>query len=321
MNQHLLSFLYVLVLVRQLHGGLLSVDAATTRNSRRSAAAVTRTLTATGNNTDKGASPADPDVQVAALATGLNPFFSGCLQAKFPDWTKKRVCNTEDPPIAAALGLCQARTDGYTYSEIRLFSYNWETAYFEVFLLQIILSELLDVPVTIEPGVPDLQVSMYDPLNRFDFPSYAESSKEDAVLNAQKYNQDCTLRGMTPENYEPCVHYFPEEWNAELDWIEDLVEEDVLDVPAPMGMLGFDGIFVPMFTANRVSRIMHTSIFGLGLAAWFLNAGSNLAGTVYSLLFGHDGGTKQTKAGRAFLDTHNMEGLLHYRFQFILSYS
>ena len=39
----------------------------------------------------------------------------------------------------------------------------------KAWVLQILLSEVLDVPTTIETGEPDLNINFYDPAGRFDY--------------------------------------------------------------------------------------------------------------------------------------------------------
>ena len=48
-----------------------------------------------------------------------NPLQQGCLYNYLEGWTKKRVCNSDDPPDAELLGLC--RVPKVSYPEIRLF--------------------------------------------------------------------------------------------------------------------------------------------------------------------------------------------------------
>jgi hypothetical protein len=63
------------------------------------------------------------------VCSSSNLFEQGCLAKMLPGWKKLRVCNSEDPPEAAELGIC--RTPGINYGEIRIASQNWEAAMFE----------------------------------------------------------------------------------------------------------------------------------------------------------------------------------------------
>lgn len=62
--------------------------------------------------------------------------------------TKLCVCNSNDPPDSAALGFCRA-SPLLDYTEVRIAGQDWESNYMSAWLLQIILSELLEVPTTV----------------------------------------------------------------------------------------------------------------------------------------------------------------------------
>ena len=123
-----------------------------------------------------------------------NPYESGCLRSFHNHKMKKgggsaeedvlttkyklRMCNSDDDKtftiggmddVASTTngGLC--RIEEYSDNfELRLHTQNWEAAIFEVWILQIVLSELLNVPTTVETGTPFVQgLNFYDPLSRF----------------------------------------------------------------------------------------------------------------------------------------------------------
>ena len=69
-----------------------------------------------------------------------NPFYyQGCLRTFFPNLEKIRVCSSNDPPEAADKGYC--KTSPWDYVEMRVLAQNWETSFFETWILQIILSK------------------------------------------------------------------------------------------------------------------------------------------------------------------------------------
>lgn len=69
-----------------------------------------------------------------------NPFhYGGCLKAILPNWQKTRVCSSDDPPEAASMGHC--RLSSWEYMEMRVLAQDWETSFFETWILQIILSK------------------------------------------------------------------------------------------------------------------------------------------------------------------------------------
>ena len=75
--------------------------------------------------------------------------------------------------------------------------------------MQIILSEILDVPTTIETGTPDAKISLYDTDNRFD---YGNSLDLDSLVNCTNLGGDCSKASREPENYATCAHIVPEVW-------------------------------------------------------------------------------------------------------------
>lgn len=91
-----------------------------------------------------------------------NPYFSGCLQQKLEGWTKPRVCiDRYDPPNALEKGLC--RKNPFDYMEIRIATGNWDSATALGWLTQIVLSEMLGVPSSIESNMYGSSRDFYDP--------------------------------------------------------------------------------------------------------------------------------------------------------------
>lgn len=114
-------------------------------------------------------------VSVSSL-TPMNPYASGCLRAKLgsKEFPNHRVCNSDDDGYTdvgtAVLGCAKPDFD---YPEIRIGAGNWETSIFQSYVLQIVLSEMVGVPATIESGSPDTLLSFYDEESRFPFPNRA----------------------------------------------------------------------------------------------------------------------------------------------------
>lgn len=104
-----------------------------------------------------------------------NPYYSGCLHQKLPGWTKLRVCSTRrqdlDPPQSAASSdqqegslLCRPpEFDDDYYMEIRIAVGNWASATALGWLTQIILSEIVGVPTSIESNMYGSSRDFYDP--------------------------------------------------------------------------------------------------------------------------------------------------------------
>jgi hypothetical protein len=139
----------------------------------------------------------------------INPYTSGCLHAK-ELVSQIRVCNSEDPIEASTSGIC--RLPEVDYMEIRIFSDNWESITFEAWILQIILSELLDVPTTIEAGSYEGSLNFYHP----DAPmEYGTPGSNDALQLAYEIG-DCRNAEKDIDNYQPCTHIDPERWTGTL---------------------------------------------------------------------------------------------------------
>lgn len=129
-----------------------------------------------------------------------NPYESGCLLKKNVDGAKLRVCNSEDSSETIEQGKCQQPY--LDHLEIRILSQNWETVFFETWLLQIILSEYLQVPTTVETGSPDAALNFYDPNAPFD---YGTAGNDVAALVTAAQVKDCTtVKNLDP--YLPCAH-------------------------------------------------------------------------------------------------------------------
>lgn len=99
-----------------------------------------------------------------------NPYYSGCLHQRLPGWTKLRVCSTrrqdrDDPQSAIAQGLlCRPpEFDDDYYMEIRIAVGNWASATALGWLTQIILSEIVGVPTSIESNMYGSSRDFYDP--------------------------------------------------------------------------------------------------------------------------------------------------------------
>ena len=107
-----------------------------------------------------------------------NPFHNGgCLALKgitnniFDDVHKApvRVCSSNDDPSSAELGFCRPPDLQLGYTEIRILSQNWESSFFSTWIVQVLLSEILGVPTSVETGSPGKSVDFYDIGNAMDY--------------------------------------------------------------------------------------------------------------------------------------------------------
>ena len=176
-----------------------------------------------------------------------NPFHNGgCLKRMMPDWQKTRICNSHDPPSSAENGYC--RPSPLDFMEIRINSGNWESSFFGAWILTIVLSEMLDVPVSIETGYADLKVDFYDINSSFD---YGVSYDWDALRNGARVG-DCRLvKNEDPSKYVSCSHFMPELWASNLPDALAAQNEGAIEPPIDLGALGADSWYVPKFTLEN----------------------------------------------------------------------
>jgi len=170
-----------------------------------------------------------------------NPYASGCLRSKLESWDDLRVCNSNDPPHAAKMGLC--REPSFDYLEIRIAPGNWFSATALGWLAQIILSEVLGVPSTVESASYGTSRDFYDLEERVD---YDNNGGPEMLTTAYRLpDSDCRSVDKSEEGYTPCAHFVPEGWgNTEKEILRGEIE------PAQgNGILGWETWFMTKFTA------------------------------------------------------------------------
>lgn len=174
-----------------------------------------------------------------------NPFYhGGCLKSLLPEWDKVRVCTSDDPPEALANGYC--RESPFDYMEIRILAQNWESSFFESWILQIVLSEMLDVPVTLETGAPGFSDDFYHPSSALDY--NVASADYDELVTAARVGDCRNIKTDDPKRYQRCAHFVTEVWSNELSGTQAFngVEKNL-----ELGALGFQHWHVPKFAADR----------------------------------------------------------------------
>lgn len=158
-----------------------------------------------------------------------NPFEGGCLNAisttRFNDdgysnfLKQRRVCNSNDAQADAGSSMCRKLDSDVRVDEVRIAVSDRESSILLSWIYQIILSEILDVPVTLEFNVDERQTeagSFYDRKNRFVYSS--ESYPFDYLKTAAemaKKGQVCDA-----SSKEPCAHMIPEIWDGAATSIE-----------------------------------------------------------------------------------------------------
>ena len=124
---------------------------------------------------------------------------------------------------------------------------NWESAVFQGWLYQMILSELLGVPVTLESGKANAKINVYDPSNPL---QYGVAYSWEAIQTAYQRKGDCTglskthpipPRDETPtpsddddeEEYQACAHVMLELWHGRFEAVNRSFVRGEIEQPVP----------------------------------------------------------------------------------------
>lgn len=162
--------------------------------------------------------------------------------------SRLRICNSEDGPDVAEQGLCIANQNDY--NKVRVYSHNWESAIAISWIMQIIYSELVGVPSTIESGVADKIVNFYDETNRMD---YGSGNDYSVIQNTHIVEGgNCTLykeRGGGGNAHTPCAHVAMEIWSS-TTW-KRAVSSGAAKALNPVGIIGFQGWHITDFSLKK----------------------------------------------------------------------
>lgn len=126
---------------------------------------------------------------------------------------------------------------------------------FEAWILQIMLSEILDVPTTIELGTREGRLNFYDPDAPFD---YGVPVDFDSLRRAAEApDGDCSLvvrsrdgDGDGGGEYRSCSHVIPEVWSS-LVTAREMFHEGLIEAPQGLGAIGHQAWTVPRVTLER----------------------------------------------------------------------
>ena len=227
-----------------------------------------------------------------------NPFQRGCLRnyLGMDAFPQPRTCNSDDSSNdnnnsngpSSILLEATTSTDGnssslpfrdeepmctpsaFGYSEIRILSMNWESAMFTAWILQIVLSELFQVPATIESSGPGRMLNFYDPEMSF---SYGAMGYDwDAMKRAnvapvrggtcpKSWRTEPTTTNddanVTEWEYTSCAHVIPEVWSGQTSTVADLTSQQIVEPPEGTGAVGKLSWFLPKFVARSDPSLTH----------------------------------------------------------------
>jgi len=167
-----------------------------------------------------------------------NPFVGGCLRQKLGETAvpTKRACNSHDNNTNNN----DCETSEFDYMEIRIAPGNWESAMIYGWIIQIFLSEMLQVPVSIETSGGE-ELNFYDPNNGFGFPKIGNNFE-----GIDKANDVVDCRRVTPDGTN-CAHVLPEFWSQLNQDVFDGYEFD----SAGNGMVGYLSWYIPSYVVQR----------------------------------------------------------------------
>jgi len=171
-----------------------------------------------------------------------NPFTNGgCLFQKKANWTKIRVCGSDDTQETIDAGYCR-KDDVFDYMEIRINSQNWDAVAYETWILQIVLSEILGVPTSVELGRPWAmsRLDFYDRDSRFD---YGINQDWDCLIASSDVGDCRDIKTDKEEDYASCCHFVPEIWVSEQSVYRGLERDGTIE---PVGE------FITLFQSSVV---------------------------------------------------------------------
>lgn len=160
----------------------------------------------------------------------------------------------EDSDDARAKGLC--RKPEFEYMEVSIYAQNWDSAIYQAWILQILLSEMLDVPTVVDTWkAGQLKTNFYNPSNKLD---YEEGSSFNGLQEARRVI-DCRKAKADPNNYTFYSHMEQEYWpgSHRFTRMRGVIEDRVIGNPEAGGLIGIGGWFVPEFTTKRDPSLTH----------------------------------------------------------------
>lgn len=219
-----------------------------------------------------------------------NPFQSGCLhnvlnnndddvdtnanqESRRTEWNrrfKKRVCNSHDDDDDDENKRKYCIEPLFKeYNEIRILSQNWEGAMITSWIFQIVLSEIIGIPASIESSGFGKNFNFYDEHNSFAYG--AKAYDYDALENAKNYNSDCRRFSSYNKNegksndktitagnnyndetaYMSCAHVMPEVWHGQYFNYTNAIKEGIIEPPESTKLLGKSSWYIPKFAAEK----------------------------------------------------------------------
>ena len=174
------------------------------------------------------------------LSSGVcsNPYHSGCLNNLFPDDDQYiiRHCNSHDDEIDDP----KCRVSKHLYPEINIYNQDWEVALFFSWIYQIVLSEVLNVPVRVGLGRTSANLTTKESLQTSNFYSLetalptmdGPSYPWHGIRKANDMGGDCSL------TQDDCFHVMPDVWIGQRDNYEREYADGQIDYLDGNGQVG-----------------------------------------------------------------------------------
>lgn len=181
---------------------------------------VTRAGLQCNSNLDCQSRLITPGVSICENGECTNPFEDGCLKVMAEKYGKKddsrfsralemnRICNSDDKNDENNQCRKSPLGDIFTYEEVRIAPGKRISSVFFSWIYQILLTELMEVPSTLEHGGGRRgDGSFYDRVNGFNTVNTGfEENVVDALLEANNQNGNCQTAD------KPCAHIMPDVW-------------------------------------------------------------------------------------------------------------
>ena len=176
-----------------------------------------------------------------------NPYMAGCLnnfythndqQSSTPKaFLSKRTCNSKDNTTEN----CDEPV--LPYHEIRVHNGDWESAIMYSWIIQIFLSEFLQVPTTVGMNNDDLpQASFYSPNMPMTYSTKSYAWEE--LVTANEMGGRCELTD------KDCIHVMPEVWKGQEKIWTEYLEESHIDQLSGNGQVAKGAWCIPFHTAK-----------------------------------------------------------------------
>lgn len=142
----------------------------------------------------------------------LNPYDEGCLYS-YGLQDVRRTCNSEDTDMT------KCSNNDLNYMEIRIHTGDWESITYESWIIQILMSEILHVPTTIDSGFGNEEsLNFYNSRGEYSYGRYTLYDSLSAAYNSK--DGDCVPIIQGEKLHNPnvtCAHVIPESWRGTFD--------------------------------------------------------------------------------------------------------